>query len=305
MGIILRVAGGIMAATLIGVTPSAADAHSAPNRVRIIRVPCASALLPAAITTAIGASPAIVRLSPRCTYITSATLNITSGDVTILGGPSTAIRGNPVSPPGPLLNVSPGATLRARGIVMLGGRNSINGGAIVDLGNLVLDYVTLTGNETDLSGGALAVDSVSARALVSHTVIKANTAVQNAGGLLNRGTLTLFESSVSGNTVTIPIAQGRGGGILTATGGTTRIIRSTIDKNTSARLAGGIVNEQGAVTSLLNSLVVQNKASLAAPNNGGGIFDENPSGGVLLRRTIVRTNTPNNCGGTPIPGCVA
>ncbi|MFL6057071.1 MAG: hypothetical protein ACJ72W_29860 [Actinoallomurus sp.] len=59
------------------------------------------------------------------------------------------------------------------------------------------------------------------------------------------------------------------------------------------------------MTSLFDSLVVQNKADFAAPGTcGGGIFDENTSGGVPLRCTTVRRNTPKNFGGTLIQGCV-
>jgi hypothetical protein len=305
MGLFVKAASGVAAAILMGMVPSAANAQSASSGVRVIRVGCDSTQLPPAIATAIAQSPAVVRLAPHCTYVTTTTLNITSGNVTIDGASSTAIKGDPAMPPGPILNVASGATLDVEDISILGGRNPGNGGAIVDLGNLVLKNIALIGNESGSSGGALALESASARALISHTVIEANTALMNGGAFINRGILTLFHSRVSGNAVTIPTGpSGRGGAILTENGGNTRIIESTIDNNTSARLGGGITNASTGVTSLSNSLVEHNKASLAAPGtSGGGISNENPSGGVTLSRTAVRMNTPDNCGGTPVQGC--
>ncbi len=306
MGSFIKTAGGVAASILVGVAPTAASAQPAQVGVPVIRVGCSSAQLSTAIAAAIAQSPAVLRLSPLCTYLTAATLNFTSGNIAIVGGPSTAIKADPAMPPGPVINVAAGATLRIRGIFVLGGRNPGNGGGINDFGTLVLNFVTLTRNETGSSGGGLAVQGIGARALVANSVLKTNTATMNGGAIVNTGTLTLFKSRLLANAVTVPTGpSGRGGGILTDTGGNTRIIQSTVSGNTSARLGGGITNSATSVTSLVNSLVVHNKASNLAPGtSGGGILNENPAGGVTLTRSIVRANTPDNCAGTPVPGCV-
>jgi hypothetical protein len=259
-------------------------------------------MLPTAVTQANGFGTATIRLARNCTYITNATLTFNGANITILGGPSTAIKANPAAPPGPILQVNGTAGLRVQGIFILGGNIVGDGGAIRNDGALVLNYTTLTGNAAVGSGGALANNTAGSRALIAHSIIKANTATGNGGGLINKGILTLFESLVSGNNVTD--ANGRGGGVFTENGGRTRIIQSTIDKNT-ANQGGGVDNAAtNATTSFYRTLVQQNKARLTTATSGGGIFNENATpGSVTLRRTIVRRNTPNNCTPT-IPGCL-
>jgi hypothetical protein len=301
MGSFARTAGGIAAAMLSGATltatPSAANAQSAAGVV--IPVKCDSSLLPGAVVQANMVGTATIRLARNCTYTTNTTLSFTGAHITLLGGPSTAIKANRTAPPGPILSVANTAGLRVRGIFILGGNITGEGGAIRNDGTLVLNFTTLTGNAATGSGGAVANNSAGARALIVHSIIKANTAT-NGGGLINKGMLTLFESIVSGNNVT-----GKGGGVFTENGGKTRIIQSTIDKNT-ANQGGGVDNAAtNAMTSFDRALVQQNKANLAAPgNSGGGIFDEAAApGGVTITRSIVRRNTPNNCTPT-IPGCL-
>jgi hypothetical protein len=294
-------AAAMLAGATLTAAPSAANAQSAAGARRVvIPVKCDSTLLPSAVMQANAAGTATIRLARSCTYITNTTLSFNGANITLLGGPSTAIEANPAAPFGPILNVANTAGLRVQGIFILGGNtaNGNNGGAIRNAGTLVLNFTTLTGNNASpgASGGAVANTG---SALIAHSIIKANTAT-NGGGLINSGILTLFESLVSGNSAT-----GRGGGVFTENpGGKTRIIQSTIDKNTANR-GGGADNASNATTSFDRTLVQQNKSDLTAPGtSGGGIYDENLSSGVTIRRTAVRRNTPNNCGGTPIQGCL-
>ena len=97
-------------------------------------------------------------------------------------------------------------------------------------------------------------------------------------GIQNVGTLTLTDSTVSGNAEAEPYA-----GILN--GGTMTIIDSTIAKNSGDTVGAGIDN-------VLNMTVI---ASTISGNTGGGIF----SGGrtATLGATIVASNTGANCAG--------
>jgi len=108
------------------------------------------------------------------------------------------------------------------------------------------------------------------------------------GGIYNEGSLTLTNTTVSGNTAapTGPLLGGSGGGIYNA--GTLTLTNSTVSENTATDLfggrGGGIYNE-GSLT-LTNSTVSGNKAG-----SGGGILN---GGTLTLTNSTVSGNT--GCG---------
>jgi hypothetical protein len=294
------VATAMLAGTMLSAFTSAVSAGPAAGSVLVINVPCDSTQLPSAIAQANAAGAAIVRLASRCTYLTTSTLPIAgTSNITLLGGRGTAIKANPASGAfGSILSVATGATLRAQSMFILGG-SAGTGGGINNTGSLLLDFMTVTGNAATGVGGGGIIST--GRAVIAHSIIKANTA-DNGGGIFNGGALTLFESYISGN-------HGiTGGGIYTNNGALTRVIQSTIDKNTATNQGGGINNTDNGITSLDHTMVAQNKADLAVATSGGGIFNSNPTAGsVTLRRSIVLLNTPNNCSSpptAPIQGCL-
>jgi hypothetical protein len=104
-----------------------------------------------------------------------------------------------------------------------------------------------------------------------NSTISGNTATEPAGGIFNGGTLTLINSVVSGNTVTVT-----GGGIYNQ--GTLTLINSIVSHNTGG---SGIYN-QGTLT-LTNSTVSDNTAV-----DGGGI--ENETGTLILTNSTISGN---------------
>ncbi len=285
MGSFARTVSKMAPAALAGVAlvaaSPAANAQAAVGVV--IRVPCDSTRLPLAVAQAGAAGAAVIRLAPNCTYLTTSEL-LFAGRIVLLGGPSTAIKGDPASPPATVLHVGAGATLRAQGILITGG---LGGGGIANEGNLTLNEVTLTGNSARFNGGGL---NNFGHALVVRSLVRANTTILG-GGLWNGttgATMTVFESIITGNNAI------NGGGVFTDGEGSTRIVQSTITGNTADQ-GGGLYNNNDARTSLTRTLIAQNKADLAAVNNGGGIFDNATPAGVTLRLTAVRRNAPNNC----------
>jgi hypothetical protein len=87
-----------------------------------------------------------------------------------------------------------------------------------------------------------------------------------------------------------------GGGVNTQASGTTQLIRTTVNRNTSGSPGGGISNL--GTTTLHRSVVRFNRGSA-----GGGIATSNTN--VLLSRSVVRNNVPDNCWpAKTIPGCV-
>ena len=106
----------------------------------------------------------------------------------------------------------------------------------------------------------------------------------NGGGLLNDGTLTLTESTVSGNSAAGGV-DSRGGGI--SNNGTLTLTNSTVSDNTSSTAGGGISNSE--TLTLTNSAVSENVAAY-----GGGISN---SGTLTLADSTVSGNDVGYDGG--------
>jgi CSLREA domain-containing protein len=114
------------------------------------------------------------------------------------------------------------------------------------------------------------------------------------GGISNSGTLTLTNSTVSGNNAGEEggIGAAEGGGILNFSGGTVILTNSTVSGNKalSNSHGGGIYNGGGTLT-LTNSTVSGNSAEF----DGGGIF--NNGGTLTLTNSTVSGNSAEFDGG--------
>ena len=113
---------------------------------------------------------------------------------------------------------------------------------------------------------------------LTNSTVSGNKSSAFGGGVFNQnsGTLTLTNSTVSGNTAS------SGGGIFNQSGGTLTLTNSTVSGNGSGGVGGGIVN--GGTLTLTNNTVSGNTAG----GVGGGIF--NSGGTVTLHNTIVAGN---------------
>ncbi|MDP9092669.1 MAG: Ig-like domain-containing protein [Actinomycetota bacterium] len=171
-------------------------------------------------------------------------------------------------------------------------------------GVVSLNGVTLTGGARASGGGGIV--SVGTLTIMNST-ITGNTSVGRSpgygGGILNYGGLTVTASTISGNTASI------GGGVYNI--GSATITNSTVSGN-SADLAAGIYNDLGYQSSagtllVTGSTVADNKASLADLGNypyGGGIT--NVSGSVTVADSILSGDTAGGaaleCAGTVTDG---
>jgi hypothetical protein len=302
MGSFTGLRGSMAAVALAGAALTAAlpaaQAQATVGGLQPIIVPCSTDALVTAINTANSLSAATVVLPGNCTYTITAPatandgLPVITGHITLVGGRNAVIRRSPAAFTAfRILDVAAGGALSLRGISVLNGSTNGLGGGIQNAGTLILSHAMLSGNRAG-NGGALA-NLAGATASVSETQIDANTTTGvGGGGILNSGTLTLATSILSGNSAPI-----NGGGLNTQPAGTSRIIQSTIVRNVSGGLGGGISN-LGA-TSLDGTVVQLNEGS-----SGGGIATSN-SNNVILRSSFVRHNTPDNCSPlNTIPGCV-
>jgi fibronectin-binding autotransporter adhesin len=172
---------------------------------------------------------------------------------------------------------------------------------IIPPGELIINpSITIDG-----AGHTIAVDGGSAnrvfRIAGTAAVTLSNLTITNGltgdgGGILNFGTLTINNCTLTGN-----IAGGNGGGI--RSDGTLTVTNSTISNNTasgSAGSGGGIRVNQGSAT-FANVTISGNSAA----GNGGGIATG--GGTVTLTNTIVAGNTDTTIGHLPsdISGAVA
>ncbi|MGH7224886.1 MAG: choice-of-anchor Q domain-containing protein, partial [Gemmataceae bacterium] len=117
---------------------------------------------------------------------------------------------------------------------------------------------------------------------VSNSTLSGNSTNGGGGGIINGGTLTVSNSTFSGN------SAGFGGGIFSYAG-TVTVSDSTLADNSSNSNGGGIAN-QGSTLTVSNTTLSGNSAT----NNGGGI--EN-SGTMTVTNSTIADNSAAAGGG--------
>jgi predicted outer membrane repeat protein len=176
--------------------------------------------------------------------------------------------------------VDKNVTLRGKGAdqtTITGGRQvvTVAGGV-----SATIKSVTISGGESAFGGGIFNNGTLT----LKESTVSGNTASFFGGGIYNNGgTLTLQESTVSGNT-----AHEGGGGIVNDNG-TVTLTESTVSGNTTSGQGGGILSN-GTLT-LKESTVSDNTADF-----GGGIFNKF-GGTVTLQESTVSGNIPDDCVG--------
>jgi len=149
-------------------------------------------------------------------------------------------------------------------------------------------FITQSGSSTSDGGGARRGITVNS----SITVTVDRFVVQNGysyfgGGISNAGTLTLNNSTVSGNTSPV----NGGGGIYNEYAGTLTLNNSTVSGNTAPSLGnGGGIYNVGTVT-LTSSAIIGNSAGDSCCSGGGGGGGISNSGTLALNYSIVSNNT--------------
>jgi CSLREA domain-containing protein len=129
------------------------------------------------------------------------------------------------------------------------------------------------------------------------TIANGNISGSRGGGILNSGTVTITNSTISGNSN--GGGGGNGGGILNSNVGTMTIANSTISGN-SANDGGGIDNEDGGTLTIINSTISGNFATVPTfgpGGHGGGILNSGPSGMVTITNSTISGNSDSGTGG--------
>lgn len=228
-----------------------------------------------------------------------------------------------------ILTTEAGAKLTIRSVTLRDGNGTGRGagGAILNLGETVVDDVVITNNTGDpfgggiyndakmsisnssivenngnLYGGAIYNTGTAAVLTISTTTIANNSARRDGGGIYNNGSVTISRSAIHNNIASSVNDGGNGGGIATTahanSASAVTISNSTISDNTCRFGGCGIQNDGSAVT-LTNVTVVRNNMTSDLPfHYGGGIlhYQENYPGlgSVVMTNTIVSGNSTAN-----------
>ena len=260
-------------------------------------------VLAVAVLVAAGAGRASAPLTvcpSGCAYttISDALAHANNGDK-ILIGPGTYSGGFTISIDVSLVGAGADQTTISSGGVHNAPVVAIDGGVTATIRGVTISDGH---NSGIINGGTLTL---------TDSTVSANDNVANGGGInnLTSGTLTLKSSTVSGNGV-----LDNGGGIFNS--GTLTLTESTVSGNVAAGTIGGGIFNAGTMT-LKNSTVSDN----TAVSDGGGIFNYstgmltlksstvsdntaadgggiyNQGGTLTLRDSTVSNNTPNDCVG--------
>lgn len=150
--------------------------------------------------------------------------------------------------------------------------------------------ITLNGNGATISGNnAVRVMSIAASTVVAlnNVTISNGNVTGGGGGISNSGTLTLTDSTISGNTATLD-----GGGISSSSTATLIISNSTISGNT-ARGNGGGINPVNTRTVYLSFVTITgNTADFDNDGLGsGGGVNRSGGGTTTIRNSIITGNS--------------
>src|SRR5579884_1015985 len=185
-------------------------------------------------------------------------------------------------------NVGAGANLTLEGVTVTGGSVSgtSHGGGILNSGALTLRNSSISGNSAFIGGG---IENDGTLAINDGT-ISDNTSNKAAGAIDNfvGASLSVLDSTISNN-----IAGGDGGGINNA--GTMTIEDSTISGNQGSFLGGGgVFNSEFGTGTIRNSTIAGNSATSSAfAAAGGGVFN---SGVLGISDSTIAGNQAINAG---------
>ena len=202
-------------------------------------------------------TPQTINLSTGGFSITTAiTIDITGSGADLIDIHNTQIQ----HPTSTLFQLNNGATLSLKGVTLSGGNTDSSGGAILAVGTstLTIDECSISNNLAAGSGGGIATGPNVTTTITNSTIYnnKASAGV-GGGGIDNEGTLSIVNSTISKN-FEFGTTGNNAGGIFTT--GPTTITNSTITTNFTAGpntgSAGGIL-DASSVT-LKNSIVAAN-----------------------------------------------
>jgi hypothetical protein len=158
----------------------------------------------------------------------------------------------------------PGASL-----LSIGGNNASRVFSINSTAEVTLDGVMITGGNDGLGGGIINEGTLT----LKNSTVSGNSAVYMGGGIFNNsGRLTLNNSTVTGNVATAHGGDDAGGGGIYNSYGALTITNSIISGNSAPQANGGGIFNEGTL-SVANSTISGNGVYYS----GGGVFTSGPA----------------------------
>ncbi|MEJ2086847.1 MAG: choice-of-anchor Q domain-containing protein [Acidobacteriota bacterium] len=183
-----------------------------------------------------------------------------------------------------VLQIATGILAQINDLTIRGGFCPFRGGGVLTSGNVTMNRVTVTDNETLAWGGGIAAEGT---LNLLDSIVSNNTAPR-AGGIDSNGILVMEDSQVVGNDAIGGLGNG-GGGLLLFNGNTT-IRRSVIEGNSAFDLPGGGLYVYQGVLVIEDSSIVGNEDDLSA-GGAGGIYNE--GGDIdLINTTLAHNSSP-------------
>jgi uncharacterized repeat protein (TIGR01451 family) len=160
--------------------------------------------------------------------------------------------------------------------------------------------VVISGNNTDpIPANRSRVFNISSGTVNISNLTIADGEAPFGGGIYNLGDLTIRNSTFTGNKAVTPSAEG---GAIDSEGGTLTIYNSTISGNTSDGAGGGVLNCGTSTAVLVNVTITGNRSDNDDDTfgEGGGLAQvSTPPTKVTLNNTIVAGNYRGSTGTTP------
>ena len=218
----------------------------------------------------------IIRVGSRMPRIAVASVSLSR--LTLTGGRGFLAENFPTEDTGGAIINNEGSTLALEHVTILN-NSARQGGGIANLGTLIMRRSTVHGNLAEggginASGGGgltngqddLEITSRTAIMRIEESTISHNTANKKGGGITNVGTLTIINSTISGNFVNGDSTFTPGGGGIFNSGRAT--LQSVTIANNLAQsnnrgeggAGGGVLNTENALFSLTNTIVADNHA---------------------------------------------
>lgn len=165
------------------------------------------------------------------------------------------------------------------------------GGGIENVGTASISNSTIVGNYGFFSGGG--IDNGAGTLTVTDSTLSGNSSVNEGGGVANSmgASVTLTGDTLVNNSTNE--SGGNGGGIFN--NGTLTISNSTLSGNQS--YIGGGIQSQGPTAAIYDSTVVGNSARIG---DSGGIY--RGGGTVSVRATLLADNAEGDCSGVTDSG---
>jgi hypothetical protein len=201
------------------------------------------------------------------------TISLVSGPITIpsgttIAGPGANLLGVSANTFSRIFEVGAGSSVSIAGLRLSSGQAGAGGqgGAIRNLGTLVIDGLTVSGNSAGDSGG----------------------------GIYNAGTLDVRASTFSGNSVTDTTCAGGGAIRSEGPGSVLRVANSMISGNFARSCSGGGVSFNDGSADIRASTIAGNTAG----SSGGNLYKGSAAASLQLAATAVSDGSAG--GGTPV-----